>query len=125
MYQTDIPSFYTVHSHYRRRQHASHWDLRLLSANRKFTYSWALPLKRFPKKGERLLAIETAHHSIETLDLEGDLEGGDRMEIIETGECTIISLKNTNMVVNFHGKIIKGVFVLVNIKENNWLLIGK
>ena len=122
-----MDSKFTLHEHYRKRQHSSHWDIRIQSLNKKFAYSFALPKKKLPIKGEKFLAIRTPDHHIGSLKMEGDLENGDTMTIVDTGNCDIVSIKDSFIDIILNGRKIKGHYIFVKVlgNENDWLVIGK
>jgi len=120
-----IKSTFTVHEHYRRRQHGTHWDLRVLRPDKRYCWSWALPKERFPEPGEKLLTIQTPDHPNSILTLQGTLEdAGDRMKIVDTGECEIILNKPTHRSILFNGKKIKGLYVFVYLANKQWLMLA-
>jgi len=121
-----IERVYTLHEHFRKSQHRSHWDLRILSINKKFALSFVIPKQKFPDETERkILVIRTPDHSLSALNLQGTLENNDTMKILEKGKCTFVSYADNKIDVIFHGRIVRGHFIFVKLDENGWLLIGK
>ena len=70
----NIMTKYTLHDHYRKKMRRSHWDLRIIRPDKKRVWSFALPKAKIPKKGEKILAIQTEDHHLSIMDFEGPLD---------------------------------------------------
>jgi bifunctional non-homologous end joining protein LigD len=109
-----------------KRKNITHWDLRVLSPKKTHLISWAIPKEKFPKKGEKILAIRTVDHKVNYLNFSGTLNSGDKVEIYDIGDCDIIKWKQDLIIVKFSGKKIKGVFLFIkmkNSKQDDWLIL--
>jgi DNA ligase D-like protein (predicted 3'-phosphoesterase) len=107
------------------QEHAAtrlHYDLRLeLDGAAK---SWAVPKEPDFEMGVKRLAIKVDDHSIDYMDFEGEIEDGygkGSVEIWDKGYWEIESIHEKKIVGMLHGKKLKGRFVLLNFKEDNWL----
>ena len=70
-----------------------HYDLRILSKDKKALWSWAIPKARFPEnKHEKLLAIQTEDHPPKYIDFQGRLADGSKVNVVYIGKCIV----NTN-----------------------------
>lgn len=124
-------SKFSIQEHYQQRNKHSHYDLRLLEPkNKSYLVSWALPKKRFPDSGERLLAIRTVNHNVDYMHFHGQLKNNDNVKLIDFGNCDIVKWTDSVIIVVFHGKSIKGTFVFVRMskesdKQDNWIVMGK
>jgi len=114
---------FVVHEH-----HASHlhWDLRLeLDGVLK---SWAVP-KEPPVKPEiKRLAIQVEDHPLSYAKFEGEITEGygkGTVKIWDSGTYELIKKTDAEIQVVFHGKKLKGKYVLVKTnygeKKNGWL----
>jgi hypothetical protein len=116
---------YTLHDHFRQRQHSSHYDLRILSINKQFTYSFAFPKKKFPSENNKVLAIKTPDHPLSILSLSGTLKNNDKMSIVEKGECSIVSISSSKIDIIFNGEILNGHFIFIHLNNDSWLVLMK
>ncbi len=116
---------FVVHEH-----HASHlhWDLRL-EMNRVLK-SWAVPKTPPTAKGTKRLAIQVEDHPLSYANFEGTIPEGNygagKVEIWDNGTYEIIEKDSKKIEINFHGKKLKGNYVLVkthygNKPEKSWL----
>ncbi len=125
---------FVIHEHHARQLH---YDFRLEIDG--VLKSWAIPKGPSLNPANTRLAVMVDDHLLEYFDFEGIIpegqygsgavviwdsgtyslfEGDDPMEALESGK----------IVMELHGKIIKGGFTLVKMKgrgEKNWLLIKK
>jgi len=112
------------------RHHAEraglHDDLRLeLKPNK--LYSWAVPKLVPTKPNKKVLAIETEIHDMSWYNFEGKIDEGygkGIVKIVDRGKMTILKHTDKVIIVNLNGNKhkIDGTYVLVNIKNNQWLL---
>lgn len=121
----DKKSIFVVHEH-----HASHlhWDLRL-EMNRVLK-SWAVPKEPPTKKDVKRLAIEVEDHPLSYADFEGEIPEGNygagKVKIWDKGTYDLISKDDKKIEINFHGKKLKGKYVLLkthygNKPDKSWL----
>ena len=89
-----MKSKFSIQVHYQKRKRSAHWDLRVLSPNKSYLLSFAIPKKEFPKKGEKVLAIRTVNHKVSYMLFHGFLDNGDSVEVYDNGECE--NAKETN-----------------------------
>jgi len=112
---------YVIHEHHAKRLH---WDLRLEMDN--VLKSWALP-KGAPMEGERRLAVQVEDHPVEYAAFEGIIPEGNygagEVMIWDNGTFDTESRKEKKIIVNIHGKKLKGRYCLLHFKPNekNWL----
>ncbi|MFY3740515.1 MAG: DNA ligase D-like protein (predicted 3'-phosphoesterase) [Candidatus Nitrosomirales archaeon] len=112
---------YVIHEHHAKRLH---WDLRLEMDN--VLKSWALP-KGAPLEGERRLAVQVEDHPLEYAAFEGTIPEGNygagEVMIWDNGTFDIESRKEKKIIVNIHGKKLKGRYCLLHFRPNekNWL----
>jgi len=117
---------FVIHEHKRKKSNSTHWDFRLLNPSKTFVWSFAIPKQKFPASGERVLAIKTQRHSIESLNLKGKLKNGDFITVIDKGMCKIIKAKKAKILdIQLNGKRVKGHFIFIYLEKDKWLLIGK
>ena len=118
-------SIFVVHEH-----HASHlhWDLRLeLDGVLK---SWAVP-KEMPTGSDiKRLAIQVEDHPLSYAKFEGIIPegsyGAGKVKIWDSGTYELLKKDSKEIKINFHGKKLKGNYVLLKTnygkqKEKSWL----
>jgi bifunctional non-homologous end joining protein LigD len=125
---------FLVQEHHARKLH---YDFRLEMAG--VLKSWALPKGPSLNPADKRLAVMVDDHPLEYFGFEGIIPAGqygagavvvwDQGEYrFPGGEGPLEALEHGKMVIELHGKILKGRFTLVKMKgrgENNWLLIKK
>jgi len=101
-----------------------HWDLRL--EHKGVLKSWALPKEPPLHKGTKRLAIPTEDHPISYADFEGTIPegmyGAGEVKIWDRGRYQAIEWKRDRIEVLMEGKKLKGKYVLIRMKNGNWLL---
>ena len=106
-----------------------HWDFRIERNN--VLESWAIPKEPTMDEGRKRLAIKVDDHSIEYADFEGEIKEGygkGSVKIWDKGYYDMANEKENKIIVNLHGKKLKGEFVLLRFKkagENAWLFFKK
>ena len=127
------------HSIFAVQQHAArtnHFDFRLQIGN--VLKSWAVP-KGIPREpAEKHLAVETEDHPLEYASFEGKIPKGEygagKVKIWDQGQYRNIrkisikeSYENGQIEVSLNGKILKGMYALIQTKFNNnpknWLIV--
>lgn len=125
---------FVVQEHHARQLH---YDLRLEMAG--VLKSWAVPKGPSMNPAEKRLAVMVHDHPIEYFDFEGIIPAGQRgagpVLVWDKGEYSLPegenpekALESGKIVMELHGKTLKGGFTLLKMKgrgENNWLLIKK
>ena len=105
-----------------------HYDLRLEMDG--VLKSWAVPKEPPQSPGIKRLAIRTEDHPVEYLDFEGKIPKGEygagTVKIWDKGEFKLDAdsakkPEDGNLIFILSGKKIKGKYVLINTKNNNWL----
>jgi DNA ligase D-like protein (predicted 3'-phosphoesterase) len=117
---------FVVHEH-----HATHlhWDLRLEMEG--VLKSWAVPKEPPKKEGEKRLAIQVADHDLSYAGFEGEIKEGygkGTVKIWDKGTYDIVDKKESKIIADFHGKKLKGEYVILRFKkagEKNWLFFKK
>jgi len=106
-----------------------HYDFRL--EHKGVLVSWAVP-KGFPKMGERHLAVKVEDHPLDYMNFEGTIPKGEygagKVEIYDLGHykttpALSTGLKDGKFKIALVGKKIDGVFAMVKMKDENWLII--
>jgi len=116
---------FVIHDH-----HASHhhYDLRL-EMNRTLK-SWAVPKEPPKAKGTKRLAIQVEDHPLSYAKFEGEIPEGNygagTVKIWDNGTYELISKDSKKIEIEFHGKKLKGKYVLIktrygNKPEKSWL----
>jgi bifunctional non-homologous end joining protein LigD len=101
--------------------------------------SWAIPKGPSLNPADKRLAVMVEDHELEYFDFEGIIPEGQygsgavviwdagTYSLLE-GDSPLIVLESGKIIMELHGKILKGGFTLVKMKgrgEKNWLLIKK
>jgi DNA ligase D-like protein (predicted 3'-phosphoesterase) len=116
---------FVIHEH-----HASHlhWDLRLEMLG--VLKSWAIPKSPPTTKGTKRLAIQVEDHPLTYAKFEGEIPEGNygagKVKIWDNGTYELINSDRKKIELNFHGKKLKGNYVLVKTHygskpEKSWL----
>jgi DNA ligase D-like protein (predicted 3'-phosphoesterase) len=115
---------YLIHEH-----HATHlhWDLRLEMNN--VLKSWAVPKTPTADKEIKRLAIQVEDHPISYAKFKGIIPEGNygagEVKIWDTGNYELIEKTPTKIIIEIHGKKLKGRYCLIKTnygtKKNNWL----
>lgn len=104
-----------------------HWDFRLELGG--VLRSWAVPKEPTMEPGVKRLAIQVPDHDLEYADFEGTIPegqyGAGKVERWDSGTYDMIDKKDFKIVFELHGKKLKGEFVLVQMKDKQWLLFKK
>lgn len=109
---------YVIHEH-----HASHlhWDLRLEMLG--VLKSWSIPKSPPTTKEEKRLAIQVEDHPLEYAKFEGEIPEGNygagKVKIWDKGNYELESKQPKKIVVIFHGKKLKGKYVLIKTNYGN------
>ncbi len=107
--------------------HASrlHWDFRLEMEG--VLKSWAIPKGPPLVKGIRRLAIEVEDHPLEYIDFEGVIPEGNYgagiVSIWDKGYYKLMDKKTNKLTMALLGGKLKGGYVLVLTKNNQWLML--
>ncbi len=112
---------FVVQEHHARRLH---WDLRLeLDGVLK---SWAVPKGVPEETGTKRLAVEVEDHPIEYLTFHGIIAegqyGAGTVEIWDEGHFALVERNEGMYQVILMGKRLRGLYILIRTKENQWLL---
>ena len=116
---------FVVHDH-RARHH--HWDLRLSMEGA--LKSWAVPKIPPTSKGVKRLAIKVEDHPIAYAKFQGRIPegqyGAGTVKIWDKGKYELKHKDSKKIVLEFHGKKLKGEYVLVKTSygakpEKSWL----
>jgi len=108
-----------------------HYDLRL--EHEGVLKSWAVPKEPPIKEGEKRLAVAVEDHPIDYAKFEGTIPeaqyGAGTVEIWDKGTYEPVKWKDEEIIVDVHGKKLKGLYVLIKAKfggsKNNWLFFKK
>jgi bifunctional non-homologous end joining protein LigD len=125
---------FVVQEHHARQLH---YDFRLEMEG--VLKSWAIPKGPSLNPADKRLAVMVDDHALEYFNFEGIIPEGQygsgvvviwdsgTYRLLE-GDTPMIALKSGKIVMELHGKRLKGGFTLVKMKghgEKNWLLIKK
>lgn len=123
MRETGLRRF-VVHEHHARRLH---YDLRIEMGG--VLRSWAVPKGPSLRTGLRRLAVQVEDHPVGYIDFEGDIPegqyGAGTVKIWDNGTYEPENIGENELEVVFHGKKLRGRYVLVRMQKSpkNWLLI--
>ncbi len=94
--------------------------------------SWAVPKEPPLSKNLKRLAIQVEDHPLEYANFEGEIPpgmyGAGKVEIWDRGTYRLIESDGKKLVLEFHGKKLRGTYVLLKFKENEkdlWLFFKK
>jgi DNA ligase D-like protein (predicted 3'-phosphoesterase) len=119
---------YVIQEHQARRLH---WDLRL--ENQGVLKSWAVPKEPPIVEGVRRLAVAVEDHPIGYSNFHGTIPEGEygagTVKIWDRGSYETIKWKKDEIIVDIHGKKLKGKYVLIKTRfggsKNSWLFFKK
>ena len=101
-----------------------HYDFRLQMEG--VLKSFAVPKQPPLKANIKRLAIETEDHPMAYAEFEGNIPKGEygagTVEIWDKGEYKLIEQSKKAIKFELFGNKMKGIYVLVNLKNKNWLL---
>ncbi len=116
---------YVIHKH-----DASHlhYDLRLEMDGA--LKSWAIPKEPPLEPGAKRLAVQVEDHPLEYATFEGTIPEGEygagTVEIWDRGTYRLVDKKEGKVIVDIDGERLRGVYVLVRLKNpKNWLFFKK
>lgn len=121
----EIPeNAFVIHRH-RAKRAGLHFDLRMREGDS--MRSWAIPKAHLPEKGEKLLAMETDLHELESYYLEGEIPDGEygtgTMEVFCRGTYETIERTEKAWKFRLISDQCYGVFVLVHTGENRFIFM--
>lgn len=112
---------FVVQQHHARNLH---YDFRLEMDG--VLKSWAVPKGVPEKPGIKHLAVAVEDHPLEYAVFEGVIPKGEygagRVEIWDKGRYNMIEEKSKSLKFQLQGKRLRGMYVLFNFKNKNWLL---
>jgi DNA ligase D-like protein (predicted 3'-phosphoesterase) len=117
---------FVIHEHHARNLH---WDLRL--EHNGALKSWAVPKEPPMDEKTKRLAIQVEDHPYSYKDFEGTIAEGNygagTVKIWDKGEYKAEKFSEKEIIVNFHGKKLKGKYVLIktSFSKNSWLFFKK
>lgn len=119
---------YVVHEHHAKNLH---FDLRLEMDG--VLRSWAIPKGPSMDPEEKRLAVEVEDHPLEYADFEGIIPkgqyGAGPVVIWDKGHYELLEKEEDKVSVRFHGRKLKGEFLLVRLKNKaakaQWLLMKR
>jgi len=105
-----------------------HFDLRLEMDG--VLKSWAVPKEPPAVSGVKRLAVQVEDHPVDYASFEGNIPEGEygagTVEIWDKGTYQLIDRKEEKLIVDVEGAKLKGVYVLVRLKDKkNWLFFKK
>lgn len=114
-----MPRF-VIQEHYAKNLH---WDFRLEMED--VLKSWAVPKGVPLTKNIKRLAIQVEDHALNYLGFEGEIEegyGAGKVLIFDKGSYELLKMEDKTIEFILNGKKAKGRYVLLFLKEKNWLL---
>ena len=112
---------FVVQEHHAR---SLHWDLRLERDG--VLVSWAIPkgIPQDPKRNH--LAVHVEDHPLDYIDFAGEIPKGEygagKVKIWDTGTYETHKWNRDEVMVTFHGKRLRGKYVLFQTKGKNWMI---
>jgi DNA ligase D-like protein (predicted 3'-phosphoesterase) len=105
-----------------------HYDLRLEMDG--VLKSWAVPKEPPSALGVRRLAVQVEDHPVEYANFAGTIPKGEygagTVEIWDRGTYKLIERKDDKLIVEIDGQKLKGVYVLLQFRDQkNWLFFKK
>jgi len=124
------PSVATTEGRYVVHRHAAmhlHYDLRLEFDG--VLKSWAVPKGPPEESGVKRLAIAVEDHPLEYADFEGVIPEGEygagTVEIWDSGTFRLLSKSFKKIEFELNAKKLRGIYGMINTRENQWLLFKK
>ncbi|MEA2478303.1 MAG: bifunctional non-ous end joining protein LigD [Thermoleophilaceae bacterium] len=112
---------FVIHEHHATRLH---WDLRLERDG--VLVSWAVPKGIPTDPDENHLAVHTEDHPLEYIDFHGQIPKGNygagKMTIFDEGTYDTEKFRDKEVMVTFHGKRVKGRYVLFHTRDKDWMI---
>lgn len=112
---------FVVHKHQARKLH---FDFRLESDG--VLKSWAVPQGMPMDKSVKRLAVQVEDHLLDFINFEGTIPKGEygagTVTVWDTGTYELLKKTDKTIEVYLHGKKIFGKYVLLILKDENWLL---
>jgi DNA ligase D-like protein (predicted 3'-phosphoesterase) len=105
-----------------------HYDLRLEMDG--VLKSWAVPKEPPVESGIRRLAVQVEDHPVTYANYEGTISegqyGAGNVEIWDKGTYKMVDRQEDKIIVEIHGKKLRGQYVLIRFKDKkNWLFFKK
>ncbi|HEV7918919.1 MAG TPA: DNA polymerase ligase N-terminal domain-containing protein [Solirubrobacterales bacterium] len=112
---------FVVHEHHARRLH---WDLRLEKDG--VLVSWAIPNGIPPDPKQNRLAVHVEDHPLDYIDFQGEIPegsyGAGAVKIWDKGTYDSEKFHDDEVIVVFHGKKLKGKYVLFQTRGDQWMI---
>lgn len=123
--KVNAEKIYVIQKHYATHLH---FDLRLEMDG--VLKSWAVPKEPPVAQGVKRLAVQVEDHPVSYAGFEGTIPEGEygagTVEIWDKGTYKLVDQKEDKFVVEIYGSKLKGVYVLVRLKDaKNWLFFKK
>jgi DNA ligase D-like protein (predicted 3'-phosphoesterase) len=87
--------------------------------------SWAVPKEPPVSPGVKRLAVEVEDHELAYIDFEGEIPEGEygagTVSVWDGGTYDLLSEHDRRLTIGFHGKRLRGKYVLVPLEGKNWL----
>ena len=118
---------FVIHEHYADRA-GLHYDLRLEKDNK--LKSWAT--RKLPEiinvQSRKIQLFPTPDHDMSWLKFTGTIKDGygkGKTSIWDSGTFKIRKWTDKSIVLDFNGKRIQGVFIIIKTNQDNWLMFKK
>jgi bifunctional non-homologous end joining protein LigD len=112
---------FVIHEHHAR---SLHWDLRLERDG--VLVSWAVPKGIPPDPKTNHLAVHVEDHPLSYIDFRGEIPEGNygagKVLIYDEGTYDEEKFRDDEVMVVFHGKRVRGRYVLFRTKGKNWMI---
>jgi DNA ligase D-like protein (predicted 3'-phosphoesterase) len=104
-----------------------HYDLRLEMDG--VLKSWAIPKEPPTSYGVRRLAVQVEDHPLGYENFEGIIPEGEygagTVEIWDRGTYKLLERKTDKLLIEINGEKLRGTYVLLRFKDENWLFFKK
>src|SRR3954451_22318676 len=112
---------FVIHEHHAR---SLHWDLRLERDG--VLVSWAVPKGIPPDPKKNHLAVHVEDHPLDYIDFASEIPEGNygagKVKIWDQGTYETHKFRDNEVMVTFHGKRVKGKYVLFQTNGKNWMI---
>ena len=115
---TQVPKKFVIQQH--TTAASTHWDLMLESGDHLQTWRLEKNPEEIPSHSTK--AVKIFDHPLKFLTYEGPVnKGKGRVQIADAGTFEVMHENDERIELDLHGRILKGKFTLIHLKDDNWL----